>query len=1006
MFKRLMYLFSFILVLGLTTTVTSQDIADGLVAYWPLDEAGGTTTADLSGNGSDGTFVDAPVWVAGKFGSALDFDGSNDAVDCGNQSILDFGTDDFTISCWVNVGAEDNDEAIFGKGDRGGTCYFLKIRDGGGDIKLRLDDGSTQLDPDTDDHPSLYTAPGWHHLVAMRRTLDNKIHVYVDGVDDQGVLGHGDSDIPAGYDLSDTSLHNTYIGAIEDTPLGRFFDGSIDDVAVWNRALTAEEVTYLWNNGDGNTTALPEPEKASNPNPADRTTVDLADATPLSWTVGEYAVKHDVYFGTTFDDVNDADSSDTSGIYRGRETLPIYTPSEALELGETYYWRIDEVNSPPDNDIHNGKVWSFTVAEYLLVDDFEGYTDYAPNDIFSSWLDGYDIDENGALVGHDNPDFDAGEHFLETEIVHGGKQSLPFYYSNVGAATYSEAERAFTPKQDWTREGVKLLSLWFRGYPVFLGGFTEGPAGTYTMNAAGADIWNEADEFHFAYQELSGAGSIAAKIESVSDTHTWAKAGVMIRDTLDADSPHAMMVVTPAQGVSFQRRTSAGGGSDSDTQPGITAPQWVKLERTLGGLVRAYYSMDGNTWTQLGVSVSMTMNNPMYVGLALTSHNPGVVCEAMFSNVTSDGTGPWVSQDIGLLSNEAEPMYVTVEDGGGTTATVYHEDPNASQIDTWTQWIIELKELSDAGVILTDVNNLAIGFGDGDDPQPGGSGLVFFDDIHLRVEPIPEPEPGPTLPPVGTPYTYDGDTPDETWDHDNGSDQWDGTGPGVGNLGGAMSLTEEDVTFLRIQDTGDPRDYDNPDPGSNRKIYLTHTTDIGLDGAKLEFSIRVATTDPLDGMHPDGGGGATPWPADGVGYHIRDEGKGMIGISDGIAIISFSLAKTGEAGFENLASDVLVMNNLVGTEPSDDVDTGDAAAVAVNMINVEDATQWNTFVIDIAASGSGTHVVTVSANGGAAQSFDVTAGTGAEKTNPFIAVGSSGTGGITAFDVDYLSISN
>jgi hypothetical protein len=229
----------------------------------------------------------------------------------------------------------------------------------------------------------------------------------------------------------------------------------------------------------------------------------------------------------------------------------------------------------------------------------------------------------------------------------------------------------------------------------------------------------------------------------------------------------------------------------------------------------------------------------------------------------------------------------------------------------------------------------------------------------------------------------------------------------VGNLGGAMSLTEEGVTFLRIQDTGDPRDYDNPDPGSNRKIYLTHTTDIGLDGAKLEFSIRVATSPPLDGVHPGGGGGATPWPAGGIGYHIRDGGKGMIGISDGVAIISFSLAKTGETGFENLASDVLVMNNLAGTEPSGDVDTeGAAAAEAVNMINVDDATQWNTFVIDIAVGGNGTHVVTVSANGGAAQSFDVTAGTGAEQASPFIAVGSSGTGGITAFDVDYLSISN
>ena len=205
----------------------------------------------------------------------------------------------------------------------------------------------------------------------------------------------------------------------------------------------------------------------------------------------------------------------------------------------------------------------------------------------------------------------------------------------------------------------------------------------------------------------------------------------MIRDTLDADSRHAMMAVTPTQGVSFQRRRTTGSSSSDDTEAGITAPQWVKLERTIAGLVRAYYSADGSTWTQLGMPQTVTMNSPMYIGLALTSHNSGVACEAKFSNVTSDGTGQWVDEDIGLLSNEAEPMYVTVKDSSGTSATVYNDDPGASLISTWTQWRIDLKEVSDAGVVLTDVSNLAIGFGGADDPQPGGSGLMFFDDIRL-----------------------------------------------------------------------------------------------------------------------------------------------------------------------------------------------------------------------------------------------------------------------------------
>jgi len=257
------------------------------------------------------------------------------------------------------------------------------------------------------------------------------------------------------------------------------------------------------------------------------------------------------------------------------------------------------------------------------------------------------------------------------------------------------------------------------------------------------------------------------------------------------------------------------------------------------------------------------------------------------------------------------------------------------------------------------------------------------------------------------PYTYEGDAAvfgeaddndslDGTWDHDNGSDKWDSTGPGEGNPGGAVALVEDDVTFLRIQDTGDPRDLGIDDP-SNRKVYLTHLTGLGLDGARLEVGIRVATTPPLDNQLS-----GDPWPEGGIGYHIRDGGKGMIGISDGVGIISFSLAKVGEPDFPDITTDVLAMNNLVGTEPSGDVETGDTPEM--NLVAIDDATQWNTFVIDIAAGGAGTHVVTVSANGGDAESFDVTLGDGTELDIPYIALGSSGTGGTTAFDVDFITV--
>jgi hypothetical protein len=124
----------------------------------------------------------------------------------------------------------------------------------------------------------------------------------------------------------------------------------------------------------------------------------------------------------------------------------------------------------------------------------------------------------------------------------------------------------------------------------------------------------------------------------------------------------------------------------------------------------------------------------MYVGLALTSHNVNEKCVAQFSNVSFPGTtvGPqWNHQDIGTISNVAEPMYVAISSGNGKTGVVYHEDPNATLSSTWTEWNIDLKDFSTQGVNLADVTKMFIGFGDRNNPKSGGNGTVYLDDIRL-----------------------------------------------------------------------------------------------------------------------------------------------------------------------------------------------------------------------------------------------------------------------------------
>jgi hypothetical protein len=315
---------------------------------------------------------------------------------------------------------------------------------------------------------------------------------------------------------------------------------------------------------------------------------------------------------------------------------------------------------------------------------------------------------------------------------------MPISYDNnkQGFAKYSETELTLTSPRDWTKYDVGELSIWFRGYAASVGSFIEGPVGTYTMTGSGADIWYQADEFHFAYKMLTGAGSIVAKVVSVDNTNVWAKAGVMIRESLEPGSKYAFMCVTPASGVSFQYRLNADTDALSTTQTGITAPYWVKLERGISGSFTASISTNGTTWVAVENATPqiISMASTVYVGLALTSHDDTLTCTAKFSNVQIVGTvGPtWANQDIGIASNDAEPLYAAVSNTSGPAAVVVHDDPAASQIATWTEWVIPLQAFADQGINLANVDRLAIGLGTrGNMTIPGGAGKMFIDDIGL-----------------------------------------------------------------------------------------------------------------------------------------------------------------------------------------------------------------------------------------------------------------------------------
>ena len=162
---------------------------------------------------------------------------------------------------------------------------------------------------------------------------------------------------------------------------------------------------------------------------------------------------------------------------------------------------------------------------------------------------------------------------------------------------------------------------------------------TFTVSGSGSDIWNAADEFHFVYQTLEGDGEIIAQVNSIENTNPWAKAGVMIRESLNSDSAHAMSVVTPSNGVSFQRRTATGNNSNHNTTGGQSAPKWLRIKRE-GNVFTSHYSNDGSSWTQIGGNVAISMASTVYVGLCVTSHNDGTLTNASINNVSVNTLTP------------------------------------------------------------------------------------------------------------------------------------------------------------------------------------------------------------------------------------------------------------------------------------------------------------------------------------------------------------------------------
>ncbi|MCP4263229.1 MAG: LamG domain-containing protein [Planctomycetes bacterium] len=215
--------------------------------------------------------------------------------------------------------------------------------------------------------------------------------------------------------------------------------------------------TYYWRVDEfdvvethkGNVWSFTTEGAVSSPAPANGS-VDVTQTPILTWTPG-FGTSHEIYFGA------DAASLENKG--SGNLGSESYDPGQ-LEWNTTYYWRVDEANNANADSPWTGPLWSFTTADFLIIDDMEAYNDLDPADpesnrIFLAWVDGFEDPTNGSLVGYENPPF------AEQTIVHSGLQSMPMSYDN--AVGKSEATYVLTSNRDWTVNGVNKLTIWYRG---------------------------------------------------------------------------------------------------------------------------------------------------------------------------------------------------------------------------------------------------------------------------------------------------------------------------------------------------------------------------------------------------------------------------------------------------------------------------------------------------------------------------------------------------------------
>jgi len=702
------------------------------VARWDFEETSGTTATDQSGlyvatlAGSD------TLDVAGRFGSGIDFAGDGGAtVDAASSEAFRF-TGDFSIALWINVDTAFGDYTRFVdiSAADGGLADSYRLFTGSGANADNFRFMSRQNGSNTSNIHTRDMAVGTWILLFVRHDLDGDVTMNVlqdgDSVDAAFVAANSESWPTAGsivYAAGDLKFGMMNSG-------GRALDGQMDGIAFYDEVLADDQVATMFY-----TAGSSEHPLASGPDPANGAMLE-ATWVNLGWRAGDYAVSHDLYFGTGFDDVNDGAEGTFAGNLATTSQVvgfPGFPAPDGLQPGTTYYWRVDEVNDANAVSPWKGDIWSLSVAPR---------TAYAPDpadgaesvalDAELSWAAGFEAKLHTVYFG---------DNFEDVNSVTGGTPTGDTTFTPLGplelAKTYYWRVDEFDPPTTYKGTVWSLRTEGTAANPIPVKGAVDispTPILKWTPGslAASHEVYFGADA-----DAVLNAGKASSEYKGTAELgqETYDAGRLELETTYywRIDEVNSTQAGSPWIGNVWSFTT---GGflvvDDFEAYNDIDPPDDASnriFDKWIDGFLNpmtngALIGNDLPPYAEQGI-VHGGIQSMIY-----SYNNAGKTSEATLTLVwpkdwTEEGVTKLSLWFRGLSGNAADRIFVALNG----TSVVYHDDAAATQWTGWKEWVIDLQAF--AGVNIANVNSITIGIGTQGSPAAGGTGTMYFDDLRL-----------------------------------------------------------------------------------------------------------------------------------------------------------------------------------------------------------------------------------------------------------------------------------